>query len=139
MTKYYCIAKLAIEKINHNVLDPLTAWIQSCEQFNCSESEKEKTCPKNTFLWILKFSIKLKVKFGNLEIDIKYDNKKGSQVKNTLKFCIVNNITSDTFVSNKIWKEIEKDKNYNSELGVLKAFLDAKLIDMDEGFEDENH
>ena len=123
---FYEVAELVYEKLNNKkyknrvILEEelIKIWKDSCEEMELKTSMRDKICPKNSFLGVLKS--------GVLDLNIKWkkDELKGNRVYSIEAIKVLRKEKTN-LIARELWEKIgNKDKRHNGQMDVVLAFWD---------------
>lgn len=124
MGKYGLAADKAVRLLKQNVVnDPIKAWeLAVNDVFPDSESSRQKSCPKNTFLGLCEEGYIDKVDKGNYT---------RSQINKDYAIQAVLLLSENPMLTEKeLWNAVidEPEKKYNSQMDVVKTLWNNKFI-----------
>lgn len=125
-TIFYKVAELAYEKLNNEnyknkiILEKelIKIWQDSCREMGLKMSMIEKTCPKNSFLGVLKS--------GLLDLNIEWnkDELKGNRLYSVEAIKVLRKEKTN-LIARELWEKIgNKGKSHNGQMNVVLAFWD---------------
>lgn len=124
MGKYGKIAEIATNLlVSNKASEPINAWELAASQvFPESESSRNKSCPKNSFLGLCEDGYVHGAEQGSYT---RAKKNKDYAIKALLLLSVTPNLNEK-----ELWKSVidEPDKKYNSQMDVVKTLWDGKLI-----------